>query len=217
MDILDIIYAEGRVLCGRPRWSVLYTQAVDSRLDAITSLGAAEDLRPAIQRAVQEARKLAKEGLVKRLRELSMRSPQIMNELFWVVMNSYLKDRPTAFSTDIAQTMISEAFAVMKPTTDGSSCFFLAERVAVEAGKEFFMERGVSCTDQMLLNYMGLQQSDITAYGKSSEYFLAWVSYAMRLCRTTLISSPPSGCTVHYLEKVRGWMDPSMETEHRTC
>ena len=75
--------------------------------------------------------------------------------------------------------MISQAFAVMKKLEDGSDVYYLQERLAAEAGKEFFIDNSATSgvnVENKLLSVLEMQQDDMSLISKSSEWFLAWVS-----------------------------------------
>jgi hypothetical protein len=57
----------------------------------------------------------------------------------WVIINSDLLDRPVAFEDDIIPQMISEAFAATKPVKEGSSEYYIEDRLVVDAVKTFFL------------------------------------------------------------------------------
>ena len=66
--------------------------------------------------------------------------------------------------------IISQAFAVMKKLEDGSDVYYLQERLAAEAGKEFFIDNSATSglnVENKLLSVLEMHIS------KSSEWFLA--------------------------------------------
>ena len=179
----EIITSEGKGLRGRPRWPVRYIQAINESLDTCntTKPQSPEFWRPAVQGQARRVKDEIKADLRSRLLLVSgsRKGPQIMDELFSVVIRSNLLDRPTAFSDDSGAVMISQAFAVMKKLEDGSDVYYLQERLAAEAGKEIFIDNSATSginVEKKLLSVLKMQQDDLSLMSKSSEWFLAWVS-----------------------------------------
>ncbi len=182
-DMGNIITSEGKGLRGRPRWPVRYIQAINESLDTCTTTKpqSPESWLPTIREQARKVKDEIKADLRSRLLLVSgsRKGPHIMDELFSVVIRSYLLDRPTAFSDDSGAVMISQAFAVMKKLEDGSDVYYLQERLAAEAGKEFFIDYSATSgidVEQKLLSVLEMQQDDMSLISKSSEWFLAWVS-----------------------------------------
>ena len=180
-DMGEIIKSEGKGLRGRPRWPVRYIQAINESLDMCTKPRPPEFWLPIIRGQARKVKDEIKADLRSRLLLVSgsRKGPQIMDELFSVVIRSYLLDRPTAFSNDSGAVMISQAFAVMKKLEDGSDVYYLQERLAAEAGKECFIDNSATSgidVGQKLLSVLEMQQDDMSLISKSSEWFLAWVS-----------------------------------------
>ena len=179
----DIITSEGKGLRGRPRWPVRYIQAINESLNTCTTTKpqSPEFWRSTIREQARKVKDEIKADLRSRLVLVSgsKKGPQVLDELFSVVVRSYLLDRPTAFSDDSGAVMISQAFAVMKKLEDGSDVYYLQEHLAAEAGKEFFIDNSAPSgidVEQKLLSVLEMQQDDMSLISKSSEWFLAWVS-----------------------------------------
>lgn len=119
-DSVEIAVSEGTELRGRPLWSVLYIEAITQTIEQSNAVMTGDTWRSTIQKVAKDVGDSIKQDLVKKLQHLlnSKKAFEVLEELFSVVLRSYLFDRPTAFKDSTGATLISQAFAVMKKLGD---------------------------------------------------------------------------------------------------
>jgi hypothetical protein len=72
--------------------------------------------------------------------------------------------------------MITQGFAAVKHIEGSEFKSQLVERLALEAAIEYFRDEWPDLYDTTLSEFLYSQQNDASAFGKSAEWFLAWVS-----------------------------------------
>lgn len=173
---LELIIRFARPLYGRPGWSVRYIHRIKKfARDQRRSSDWAKNIED-ISRAIQEE---VRRDLKARLQKLRQNHYLVvLQDLARVTVTSDLMDQPTAFMERHGPTMISEAFALMRPQSDGSVRYHLQESLALEAAKEFFMDQALDLLEKALDRFMQENAGDMSRLGKAAEFFLAWVSKA---------------------------------------
>ncbi|PMD13487.1 hypothetical protein NA56DRAFT_694828 [Hyaloscypha hepaticicola] len=166
---LNLILEHAIPLYGRPRWSVQY-------LERIKALPNGPNFQEGIRNAAANTMAEVREDLQNRLRRLQD-SARLMEDLCRVTVWGDLLDRPTPFWNHFGPTMIQEAFGTIRKTTDKESQYFLEERLALDAAKEFFLAKMPDLVHDMLGKFLEEQAHANTTFGKAAEYFLAWNLY----------------------------------------
>ncbi|MCJ1430206.1 hypothetical protein MMC29_008123 [Sticta canariensis] len=169
--LLEPIVQHARPLYGRPAWSVWYLKKVENRLQDDSAEDSTEEK---IRNASNETGK----------------TNSILEDLCRVVVWSDLTDRPTHFWDDTGPKMIEQAFAVMRKipggkisngiTSDETSQYMLAERLALDAAREYLLTVGSDLVKKYLGKYLQEHANTSGGIGKPAEYFLAWMN-AVRL------------------------------------
>jgi hypothetical protein len=82
--------------------------------------------------------------------------------------------------------MIAQGYVVVRADREGSREYFLEERLALEAAKEFFFTEIPKSLEKTLGKLLASQVTNPSGFGKTAEWFLAWVSY-LRLQRWRML------------------------------
>ena len=177
-----IIFDRGRALLGRPKWSMMYLERINTQLKNMANQRYSPQneieasLTTLVKRTARTVRDEILADLKTRLENLAEReSAEFISKVCWVVINSDLLDRPIAFEDDVGPRMISEAFAVMRPVRVGSSEYFIEEHLAVHAAKLFFLFKKPSDVEKALIGLQARLTNDASSFDKHAEWFLAWV------------------------------------------
>jgi hypothetical protein len=176
------IFEHGRSLLGRPKWSMTFLECINTEFgkQSIAYNALRDQVELKLKKCVGQIARTVRDEilaeLMARLENLTKRAPPdfILN-ICWTVINSDLLDRPIAFEDNVGPQMMSEAFAITKPVKEDSSAYFIEENLAVHAAKSFFLNRKPEMVEKVLCEFQARQTNDPSSFGKSAEWFLAWV------------------------------------------
>lgn len=180
-NLIDMISKYGKPLRGRTGWTVRYLKHVNGWLLSHNAHNLLPDfsLEPGIQKLAEEVINEVKNDLIARLQRIATEDlMELMSDICWTVIQCDLFSRPVAFSNIYGPKMISEAFAIMReyPGQGQGSQYWLVERLAVDAAKEYFVNQKPDLVEIKLLEFLRMASNDSSLFGKASEWFLAWVS-----------------------------------------
>jgi hypothetical protein len=87
-----------------------------------------------------------------------------MDHLCDVVIWSDILDCPTAFYSEDGPTMVAQGYAIMKSTRAGSHEYFLEEKLALEAAKDFFLVEMPVLVEASLGRLLASQVTNASAF-----------------------------------------------------
>ena len=143
----------------------------------------------------EEAANYIKLRLKRRVKHLKEKDHYLLlKDLYSTAIRAVLMHEPTIFPTDKLARMITEGFAILDP---GGSSYAPnqkpAEPIAVDAVMEYLRDKGLrqmeegqdkdedDSLENVLRNLLFDNQDDASSFGKSTEYYFAWVGGASGL------------------------------------
>jgi hypothetical protein len=158
-DVEQTILEHSRPLYGRAGWSARYLEAVGSILSSET----ASVFKKRIRKAARDTAIEIRDDLQGRLHQLSD-GVKLMDHLCDVVIWSDILDCPTAFYSEDGPTMVAQGYAIMKSTRAGSHEYFLEEKLALEAAKDFFLVEMPVLVEASLGRLLASQVTNASAF-----------------------------------------------------